>query len=63
MSATGDSGIDLSFPSNLIDPTDQPIFYQITMVFIGIREYTPGLYPAQTGLLSDDGFIFNAIKT
>ena len=33
------------------------------MVFIGIRDYTAGTYPAQTGLLSDDGFIFNAIKT
>lgn len=32
------------------------------MVFIGIRDYTPGQYPAQSGLFDDD-FSFNSILT
>ena len=58
----GNDGIDIMFPSNLISPADQQILYQLTMVFIGIRDYTPGQYPAQSGLFDDD-FTFNAIQT
>ena len=56
---TGNDGIDLSFPSNNIGATDQQFQYQLTMVFIGVRDYS-NQYPQQSGLFDDD-FSFNAI--